>query len=291
MSDEAINAMLNEASAETTPVENAAEPKTAAETEKPEGDTGSEQTKENFRTPWPKSAIDVMNRKDKKIVAAQKRIEEFEKQINDAAFLKERIKSFEPAPDTNSNDPAPDISKYDDWVKYNRDLTAWNLRQLQNAQSAPKGNEPAKVDPQKAAWQQQRLQNTTEKTRELLTTHPEYLPVFQQNADLLDDLPEATKDILLATDNPALAVLQLAHDGTLNDLPYMAAPLAQKVILKALADSGALLGATSQEDGEQQATTNPVSRAPAPMKESKTSKSGAKDPKNMSDDEFRSAFL
>ncbi|MDE2099121.1 MAG: hypothetical protein KGL39_17840 [Patescibacteria group bacterium] len=296
MSEDAINAMLTEASAANTAADNKEHnTQTSQPTDKPATDAkpaeGSE-PKENFRTPWPKSAIDVMNRKDKKIAAANEKVSAFEKQLKDAAFLRQRLQELEPpAPAADPNDPAPDISKYDDWVKYNRDLTAYNLRQLQKAQSANKTDESAKVDPQKALWRQQRSQNTATKAAELLKAHPEYMPVFHQTADLIDDLPETTKDLLLATDNPALAVLQMLQDGTLNDLPHMAPPLAERVIMKAMADSGALLNANSDDDGEPPAPINTVSRAPAPMKESKTSKAGTKDPTNMSDADFRAAFL
>lgn len=278
------------------PAANAAAPDGNAEGNK--GGEKPQETKEpkdpkGFKTPWPKTAIDVMNRKDKKIEAARKQYEDLQKQMSDPKYLRQKLQELEPAaPQPDPTDPMPDIAKYEDWVKYNQDLTAWNLRQLQKQQQKPEQGQKA-ADPEKVAWQKERVSHVTNKTKEILTAHPEYVPVFQQNADLLDDLPEATKDILLASDNAALAVLQMAHDGTLDDLPHMAAPLAQKAINEAIARGASLIGAKPAEqpvgDGNQAA--NSVSQAPAPMKAAKTAKSGAKDPSKMTDAEFRAEFL
>lgn len=286
--DTAIDSMITEANPEGNKPPAAPETKPAEQTTaQPQNENGKKPEESEvkdpnaYKTPWPKTAIDVMNRKDKKIEAARKELEELRKQLADAKYLKQKLQELEPAPATDQNDPAPDISKYQDWVKYNQDLTAWNVRQLQKQQAQPAKPVDKPVDPQKAAWQQQRLSHVTNKTRELLEAHPEYLPVFQQNQDLLDDLPQETKDILLATDNAALAVLQMAQDGTLGDLPYMGAPLAQRTIMDALGRAAALVTANGTQ----------VSQAPAPIKTSKNVKTAEKDASKMTDDEFRKAFL
>lgn len=287
--DTLVSGAESTATADTSPAEGTESTSAssgAQPTVKPE-----EKPKADFKTPWPDDARRHFERKSNQLKESRKQYEELQKNIGDEKWLREQLKKFEPAAASDPNDPQPDIAKYQDWVKYNQDLTAWNLRQLQKQQQ-PKQEAP-KADPKREEWVQERSKHVTDKTREMLTAHPEYLPVFQQNQDLLDDLPEATKDILLASDNAALAVLQMAHEGTIHDLPDMAPRLAQKVILKAIADGAALIGAATPNedgDGETQAP-NTVSRAPAPMRESKTSKSGAKDPTKMSDDEFRSAFM
>ncbi len=264
---------------------------------------GGESQPENDveKTPWPKSAVNAMERKDKKLYKKDSQIADLNKQLSDAAFLEAhlaKIKGGQAAPAVDPADPEPDLSKYNDWAKYNRDLTAWNMRQIQKSEQA---QQPGKPDPVREQFVKERTEYAVKSVQTLIQSNPEFLPIFQQNADVIDDFSEATKDVLLKCDNPALATAVLAQEGQLENLGEMTPALAERVVAQAVLRGQALIkqvaaaaeGGDGDEGGEQPQAqpAKKVSTAPAPLTSAKAVGQGVKSADKMSEAEFRKSFL
>lgn len=272
----------------------------ADEGETPEGDE-SQPANDVEKTPWPKSAVNAMERKDKKLYKKDSQIADLNKQLSDAAFLEAqlaKIKGGQAAPVADPADPEPDLSKYNDWAKYNRDLTAWNMRQIEQSKQQA---QPGKPDPVREKFITERTEYAVKSVQTLIQSNPEFLPIFQQNADVIDDFSEATKDVLLKSDNPALATAVLAQEGQLENLGEMSPALAEKVIAQAILRGQSLIkqvaaagddGDGDEGDDEPQALpAKKVSSAPAPLSAAKAVGQGSKGADKMSEAEFRKKFL
>lgn len=269
----------------------------AKDGEKKEGDESQPET-DVEKTPWPKSAVNAMERKDKKLYKKDSQIADFQKQLNDPAFLETqlaKLKGGQAAPAVDPADPEPDLSKYNDWAKYNRDLTAWNMRQIEKS----KAPQPGAPDPVREKFVKERTDYAVKSVQALIQSNPEFLQIFQQNADVIDDFPETTKDVLLKCDNPALATAVLAHEGQLENLGEMTPALAERVIAQALIRGQSFIkkvAAAEEGDGgdEEQPQAQPakkVSAAPAPLSQAKAPGKGGKAADKMSEAEFRKEFL
>ncbi len=234
-----------------------------------------------------------MSRRDKKLNQLKAEKADSDKKLSDAAWLKSRLAELEkPAGTTPQAEPEPDITKYDDWDKYQADLRAWDRRQVERE---VKGTV---TETQKAEQQDALIadlaKNQATKAQEIITKNPEFLEVVQQNADIIDAFPVHVQHALLKADNATLAVVVLANEGTLEDLAEMSPALAEKTIKAAQLRGLALV--TKDEGYETPeapvAPVKKVSAAPAPMKAAKSAiQSGPKAPKNMNDTEFRKEFF
>ncbi len=269
----------------------------AADQDAPEADENQEG--EEARTPWPKTAENAVKRRDKKLNKLNESVRDYSQKLNDPKFLKDQLAKLEggkiAAPAANPADPEPELAKYDDWGKYNKDLTAWNVRQLEAAKAASVKVETPESK-EHTAWVAQRTDVAVNQVKELVTQNPEFLHVFQQNADVIDDFPDTVKNALLKSDNAALATIVLAQEGSLEDLGEMSQALAEKVIAQAII-RGQKFIKQSEDAGEEATMQAPppalkkVSAAPAPMTPSKTVVAGKKSADKMSDAEFRKEFL
>ena len=283
----------------------AAEPKPAA-AEAPadgadgEGDEGDDSPE--GRTPWPKTAVNAMSRRDKKLNQLKAEKAERDQKLNDAAYLEQRLAELKggnkpagKAPQGNPADPEPDITKYDDWDKYQSDLRAWDRRQVA-AELKGTLTETQKAEQQDALIAD-RAKIAATQAQEVIAKNPEFLDVVQQNADIIDAFPNHVQHALLQADNATLAVVVLANEGTLEDLAEMSPALAEKTIKAAQLRGLALVKSDEGSDPADAAApaaapAKKVSAAPAPMKAAKSAiQSGPKSPKNMNDTEFRKEFF
>lgn len=248
------------------------------------------------RTPWPKTAVNAMARRDRKLNQLRARDAERDAKLSDAAYLEQRLAELKggtkPAgttPKVDPADPEPDITKYDDWDKYQADLRAWDKRQVTRE---VKGTltETQKTEQQGALIaEREKIANT--KAQEVIAKNPEFLDILQQNADVIDAFPVHVQHALLHADNATLAVVVLANEGILEDLSEMSPALAEKTIKAAQARGLALI---TKDEGSTEAPAAPVkkvSQAPTPMKAAKSViPSGTKRAKDMNDAEFRKEF-
>ncbi len=304
--DTAIDAMIETAvlPVKEAPAAPAAAPAAPAKAPAADQDAPKEgdesQPNQEDRTPWPKSAENAMARKDKKLYKKDQQLADLNKQLSDAAFLEAhlaKLKGGQAAPVADPADPEPDLSKYNDWAKYNRDLTAWNMRQIEQSKQQA---QPGKPDPVREKFVTERTEYAVKSVQTLIQSNPEFLPIFQQNADVIDDFSEATKDVLLKCDNPALATAVLAQEGQLENLGEMSPALAERVVAQAVLRGQALIkvaaaseGGDGDEGGEQPQAqpAKRVSAAPAPLSSPKAVGTGKKSADKMSEAEFRKEFL
>lgn len=254
------------------------------------------------RIPWPKTAEYAVSRRDKKIGKLSEENATYTRQLNDAAFLESqlaKLKGGQAAPVADPADPEPDLSKYNDWAKYNRDLTAWNMRQIEKSKQTEQVGKP---DPVREQFVRERTDYAVKSVQTLIQSNPEFLPIFQQNADVIDDFSDGIKDVLLRCENPALATAVLAQEGQLENLGEMTPALAERVITQAVLRGKNLIkqvasgdeggGEEEGEDDEPQAQpAKKVSTAPAPLSSAKAVGQGSKGADKLSEAEFRKKFL
>lgn len=274
----------------------------------PAGDEGAAEDAaagegDESRTPWPKTAVNAMARRDRKLNQLRARDADRESKLSDAAFLEQRLADLKggkkpagTAPQVDPNDPEPEITKYDDWDKYQNDLRAWDKRQVTREVkgSLTETTKTEQAEAQIAAH----VDKARAKADEVIATNPEFLDIVQQNADVIDAFPAHVQHALLKADNATLAVVVLANEGILEDLAEMSPALAEKTITAAQARGMALIakseGSEGAEPAEVKTPAQPakkVSQAPAPMKAAKTvTQSGTKRAKDMNDKEFRKEF-
>ena len=234
------------------------------------------------RDPWPRTAQDAVRRRNKRIAKRDAEIAELRKQMQERDAEIARYKPKEAVVDPN--DPEPDIAKYQDWAKYNRDLTQWNLRQLQKpdkANSQPQSGQ--QFSPQEQAWMQQRMTQIGQRRDQVLKESPEYADVIKHAGEAIDDLPEAIQLEILKCQDPVLAVIGTMQEGILDDLADMSPALAAKYLNAAAAR---LQSKSASPSGQAEQT-----QAPAPISRPKVQSKSQKSPLEMSDDEFRKKYL
>lgn len=258
---------------------------------------------EEGRTPWPKTAVNAMARRDRKLNQLRAQSAERDAKLSDPAYLKSRLAELEGgkkpagvAPQADPSDPEPDITRYQDWDKYQTDLRAWDKRQVM------KEVKGSLTETQKTEQADARIEAlaTTQRAKadEVIAANPELIDIVQQNADVIDAFPIHVQHALLNADNATLAVVVLANEGTLEDLAEMSPALAEKTIKAAQARGMALIANGEGSEGAEPAAGKPaaqpvkkVSQAPAPMKSAKAvTQSGTKRAKDMNDSEFRKEF-
>ncbi len=304
MDDLAVDQIITEKKTEVAeaakpvvaPVAEAPKPEQAApaEDKAPEGETEDAGESES-RTPWPKTAVNAMARRDRKLNQLRARDAERESKLSDASFLEQRLSELKggnkPAA-VASADPEPDITKYNDWDKYNADLRAWDRRQVA-AELKGSMTETQKTEQANSQFEALATKAST-KAAEVIASNPEFLDIVQQNADVIDAFPEHVQHAILNAENATLAVVVLANEGTLEDLAEMSPALAEKTLKAAQARGVALINkgeGSTMIDEAPAAPVKTVSRAPAPMKSARTvPHSGMKRAKDMNDTEFRKEF-
>lgn len=283
--DEAIDKMVDDATkgASAATAKNEAAP--AAD--KTDGDKSSDRPAK-VREPWPETAVHAISRRDRKLSKLEERSKQFDTQWGDPKAIEARLNELRPKPEAvDPSDLEPELSKYNDWTKYNRDLYDWNKRRDQREEKAKAQTAkpaPAAADPAKAQWVKERSDFAVEKAKELITLDPSYANVFTQSQDIIDNYPEATQEAIMKSENGALAVIVLAEEGLLEDLGDMAPRLAEKVIAQAIARG------KSQLNLGGEAQTKTVSDAPMPSRRPRAPSTSGKTGTGLSDAEFRKQY-
>ncbi len=266
----------------------------AEETAAPE-EVAEDAPEADGRTPWPKTAVNAMARRDRKLNQLRARDAELQQKLSDATFLEQKLAELKgiskPAAVAPAGDPEPDITKYNDWDKYNADLRAWDKRQV-TAELKGTMTETQKAEQQDALIAS-RFAHADKTEAEILKTNPEFEQVLQQNADVLGGFPDHAKYAILSSDNPTLAVVVLANEGSLEDLADMSPALAEKTV-KAAYQRG--LSLIAKDEGSEEPDIAPVakkvSQAPTPMKPARAvTQTGTKRAKDMNDAEFRKEWV
>lgn len=145
------------------------------------------------------------------------------------------------------------------------------FRAKENNQQAPKEAVLTPEQQQEQIWIAQREAVVTQQAREFIKTNPEAVEIIQDNADVIDDFPQHIKNVLLASENPTLAVVNLVKEGRLEYLGYLPKEVAAMEVQRALSQGGAKAA---------------VSKAPAPISTAKGTAVGTKSPESMSSKEL-----
>ncbi len=135
------------------------------------------------------------------------------------------------------------------------------FRAKENTQQAPKEAVITPQQQQEQIWIAQREAAVAQQAQEFIKDNPEALEIVQENADTIDDFPQHIKNVLLASDNPTLAVVNLAKEGRLEYLGYLPPEVAALEVQRALSQGGAKTA---------------VSKAPAPITTAKGAATGSK---------------
>lgn len=145
------------------------------------------------------------------------------------------------------------------------------FRAKENNQQAPQEAVLTPQQQQEQVWIAQREAVVAQQAQEFIKTNPDALEVIQDNADLIDDFPQHIKNVLLASDNPTLAVVNLAKEGRLEYLGYLPPEMAALEVRRVLANGGARTA---------------VSKAPAPISTAKGTAPASKTLENKSGKEL-----
>lgn len=141
------------------------------------------------------------------------------------------------------------------------------FRAKENTQQAPKEAVLTPQQQQEQVWIAQREAVVIQQAQEFIKTNPEAVEIIQDNADTIDDFPQHIKNVLLASDNPTLAVVNLVKEGRLDYLGYLPPEMAALEIKRAISQGGAKTA---------------VSKAPAPISTARGTAVGTKSPESMS---------
>lgn len=182
-----------------------------------ESEDSSESDKGDQDQEFPQKAINALNRKNKKINKLRAQMRELE------AKLKESPTKVE-TKDVNPDD-------FESFGEYNdakvKALVEQKLQQSQHdmqKQYLTSQQEQLKVE---------RDQYIIEQANELTKTLPDLPQVWQQNARLLDALPEQVADIFYSIENAPAAIYTLAKEGKLESLLYANPAVAALEIMNA----------------------------------------------------------
>lgn len=234
-----VEAILNTATAET--------PK--PETDPAEQDAGKV---EEDNTPFPKKAINALSRRDKQIGKLRAHNEHITAELNK---LREEGAARQQKP--NSAPSEKDFTNYADFLEAKNNYAieqkfAEHARKTETTQQQTAQTQQAA---QYNQWVSERTASLDKQSEDFAKEHPDFTAVLNQNAELVASFSPHLKHALLQADNAPLAILNLAREGKLYDLPDMSLEDARVEIRLA----------------QRTAVAKPQSKAPAPLPASRGS--------------------
>lgn len=213
-------------------------------TKKEESSNEPDAKEEGEEVEFPKKAVNALNRKNKQINKLRAQMRELEAKLNEAPE----------APKQQSEINPDDFESYGDYI--NAQVEALVEQKTVQSQS---DMQKQQLNQQKEILQAQRDQHILEQAQEVSQTFTDLPQLWQENAQLLDALPEQITDIFYSIDNAPAAVYTLAKEGKLESLLYANPAVAAYEIVNA------------QNKGLE-ALSKPqtrVSQAPAPISKAK----------------------
>lgn len=213
---------------------------------------------------FPKKAVNALNRKDKKINKLNAKLRELEAKLNEAPKQAEQ-KDINP----------DDFENYGDYLSAQVDaLVEQRMSQSQSDMQKQQLTE------QQTQIKEARDMHIVEQAQEAAKVFTDLPQVWQQNAAILDALPESIADIFYSIDNAPAAVYTLAKEGKLQDLAYKNPALAAYEIVNAQNKGLDMLSKPQTR----------VSQAPAPMDKTKGTAKASKSVTQLSGKELLDRF-
>lgn len=178
-----------------------------------------------------------------------KREAHYSQQLTDLQRQVEELKAGKSQPEKLTEDQ---FESYGDYLKASlkEDLKQEMAQELSQRDKNAKDQQTAL---EKTRFIEQGRIRVAEKLNEELKRLPDLATVWQENADILDDLPPAIENAFYEADNAPLAIYTLAQEGLLEGLASMSPTRAAIEIGKA------------QLRGEERLKSQTISKAPTPM--------------------------
>ena len=169
-------------------------------------------------TPFPKKAVNALNRREKQINKLKAANQQY---MQDLQQLRQQMESFQ----AQFNAPKePNQNDYDDYDKYVKDLAIYHSGKGQDKQESldpEQIKQQAYQEAQQAVYLQQREQATIEKANEYIGSIPDYKDVIMEYEDVFDEMPDATAAAFYQAEDPAIAFYAMAKDGIAESLLNM----------------------------------------------------------------------
>lgn len=178
----------------------------------------------------------------------------------------------------------PKIDDFDTLADYQKAVSRYEAKQLldQYAKDQQKQFEEKERTTQQNAWVQQRQAEILTKSENLVKSNPEYASLWQQNNDLLDNMPEHVETAFYHAEDAPAAFFALAKEGRLEDL-YSMPPHRVLMEIARAQDRGAAMLSQAKENP-------PVTKAPAPMAPARGTGVTTSDAGSMSGDQLLKAI-
>lgn len=271
---------------------------------------------------WPKKYANAMSRRDKdntelraKVAAYEQRFSQLQGNQQQPPGAADAGRPGEEA-GKQSATPAktaamweleskkPLLDNFKDWGEFSDAMLDWKLqvkelsREEAKSAAAAKTGEETITPEQKAAIAQNEAR-VVQQAKEIIEKNPEVYQLMQQNADLIDSLPQPIINVIGSLQNPVVAMMELVqYPGALEALRHLSPAQAAQVLFNAqaqgLAKANGQAAGDEGEDGDgqsedgqgQQAQVKKVSGAPQPIKAAKSSPSGKRALHQMNADEI-----
>lgn len=209
--------------------------------EQPEAETQDDKDSDESEgeEQFSKKAVNALNRKKKQITKLRAHMRELEAKLSE-------VPKVEDHKEINSDD-------YDSYADYLKADMEANLEQkLKQSQT---DMQKQQLEQQQAQLRMERDHYILEQAREASQVLTDLPQVWQQNATLLDNLPDQISDIFYSIDNAPAAIYTLAKEGKLETLAYSNPAIAAYEIVNA------------QNKGMEMLSRplNKVSQAPEPI--------------------------
>jgi len=192
---------------------------------------------------FPKKAVNALNRKNKQLNKLRARMRELEAKINEQPK----------APEQKEVNP-DDFETYADYI--NAQVETLVEQRVTQSQS---DMQKQQLTQQQDALKAERDQYIREQANEVSQTLTDLPQVWQQNAHILDALPDSVSDIFYSIDNAPAAIYTLAKEGKLEGLLYADPNLAAYEIVNAQNRGMEMLSVPQKR----------VSQAPTPISKAK----------------------
>lgn len=193
-------------------------------------------------TPFPKKAVNAINRRDRQIRQLRAQLREVEAKKSAPQQENQQTES-EPKED--------DFDNYGDFLKARQD---YFLNQHKRSSEAEREQSNLTQQQQQIREQQDAIIN--QQVTEMVQSNPDVQKVLAQNIDVIENMPPEIENLMYELDDPVSAGFALAKEGRLGDLYNMNPQLALLELYHA------------QQRGQQylkQKSAPPVSKAPKPI--------------------------
>lgn len=161
--------------------------------------------------PFPKKAINALSRRDRQIGKLRAEMQAAKQEL---AALRSSMSN------PKKEDEAPREEDYYDksYGEFLKDTATFAARQEAGKHLAQQRPQLTQEQVQQQHWAMQRQAVAMEKAQEASKAIPDFLETVEEYGDVLDELPPHVSNLILSSDNPALATYNLIKSGRIENL-------------------------------------------------------------------------